>query len=340
MPGHTTSWLVAHPEWGALDEARTVSTRFGPHSACLDPTRDEVYDALGRLFDDVVRMFPDRFVHIGGDEVNPKWWQESAAVQRFMRERGIGDIDALHESVQRTARRSADRSRPDADGLGRNRARRPAAHVDRAELARRCVARSRRGTGLRLRLLGGLLPRLLLSGGSALRVRPGESVGRTASRSTRACAPIRASRTCATDSAGRASSRVAARWMRHRRAACRRAACSAAKRACGPRSSTTRFFEGRVWGRLPAIAERLWSPRSLRDECGHVPAAVAAAADARRFCRRRRRCAAARIVRAHRRRCGGTRRSCGICSMRIEPIKWYSRLLGAGGAQSACGGFD
>ena len=65
------------------------------HRACLDPTRDEVYDALGRLFDDVARIFPDRFVHIGGDEVNPKWWQESAAVQRFMRERGIADVDAL-----------------------------------------------------------------------------------------------------------------------------------------------------------------------------------------------------------------------------------------------------
>ena len=52
MPGHTTSWLVAHPEWGTTQEARVVSARFGPHSACLDPTRDEVYEALGRLFDE------------------------------------------------------------------------------------------------------------------------------------------------------------------------------------------------------------------------------------------------------------------------------------------------
>ena len=29
---------------------------------------------------------------------------------------------------------------------------------------------------------------------------------------------------------------------------------------------TDEVFEVRVWGRLPAIAERLWSPRSVRDE--------------------------------------------------------------------------
>ena len=134
-------------------------------------------------------------------------------MQSFMREHGIARHRLAARSVQRTARRSADRSRPDADRLGRNRARRSAAHVDRAELARRRVARPRRDAGFRLHLLGGLLPRLLLSGGSALRVRPGESVRRSASRSMHACAPIRGSRTCATASAGRASLRVAARWI-------------------------------------------------------------------------------------------------------------------------------
>src|SRR5262245_39165018 len=70
MPGHTTSWLAAHPELGTVPETREPSERFGVHSACLDPTREDVYDALGRLFDDLARVFPDRFVHIGGDEVN------------------------------------------------------------------------------------------------------------------------------------------------------------------------------------------------------------------------------------------------------------------------------
>jgi hexosaminidase len=65
VPGHTSSWLAAHPEWGTVRESRTPSTRFGVHSACLDPTREEVYAALARLFDDVTRVFPDRFVHIG-----------------------------------------------------------------------------------------------------------------------------------------------------------------------------------------------------------------------------------------------------------------------------------
>ncbi|NJN51144.1 MAG: family 20 glycosylhydrolase [Gammaproteobacteria bacterium] len=96
MPGHCTSWLASHPEWTTQGEAVEPSSRFGVHKACLDPSRDEVYDALGVLLADVARVFPDEFMHIGGDEVHPAWWHESDEIQRYMHAVGAADLGALH----------------------------------------------------------------------------------------------------------------------------------------------------------------------------------------------------------------------------------------------------
>jgi len=94
MPGHTNCWLVAYPDW-TTNQTRTTR-RFGVHEACLDPSNDLVYVALAALLSEVAAVFPDRHLHIGGDEVNPAWWSASASVQKFMADRAIPDIAALH----------------------------------------------------------------------------------------------------------------------------------------------------------------------------------------------------------------------------------------------------
>ena len=93
MPGHVTHWLVAYPQWGC--EEAQPSQRFGVHPACLDPTREEVYDALASLFAELAEVFPDRYVHVGGDEVNPKWWQRSERIQAFITEHNLQDERGL-----------------------------------------------------------------------------------------------------------------------------------------------------------------------------------------------------------------------------------------------------
>ena len=49
VPGHTTSWLLAHPEWGT-QPVPGPSIEFGTHDACLDPTNPAVFEALATLF--------------------------------------------------------------------------------------------------------------------------------------------------------------------------------------------------------------------------------------------------------------------------------------------------
>jgi len=89
MPGHTTSWLAAYPEW-ALKHVEATS-RFGVHPACLDPTVEVTWQVIGTLVDELAEVFPDVCVHIGGDEVHPRWWREHERVQAFMAEKGFAE---------------------------------------------------------------------------------------------------------------------------------------------------------------------------------------------------------------------------------------------------------
>ncbi len=96
VPGHVTSWLEAHPEWGNRPVA--PSRRFGVHQACLDVTRIEVVRAVESLFAELAETFPDRYLHMGGDEVHPAWWSEDPGVAAFMASRGLEDTAALQAS--------------------------------------------------------------------------------------------------------------------------------------------------------------------------------------------------------------------------------------------------
>ena len=94
VPGHTTSWVWAYPEWGA-GKLAGPSTGYGVHQACLDPTRPEVMDAIKQVFDDVAEVFPDEFVHVGGDEVNPAWWRGNSRILQWMENRSVPNTHAL-----------------------------------------------------------------------------------------------------------------------------------------------------------------------------------------------------------------------------------------------------
>ena len=68
VPGHSTSWLLAHPEWGT-GEADLPNTRFGVYRTSIDPDKPAVLKAVDTLCAEIAEVFPDEFVHFGGDEV-------------------------------------------------------------------------------------------------------------------------------------------------------------------------------------------------------------------------------------------------------------------------------
>jgi hexosaminidase len=99
VPGHTCSWLQAYPEWGSGNPQPT--RRFGVHRECLDPSNPTIFPVIQTLLGELAEVFPDEFVHIGGDEVHPEWWTASEQVRQYMGDHGLADVGELHAEFNR-----------------------------------------------------------------------------------------------------------------------------------------------------------------------------------------------------------------------------------------------
>ena len=95
IPGHSTSWLVGHPELGSAPGPYTIERRAGIFEPALDPTREEVYKFLDTFLGEMAALFPDDYLHIGGDENEGKQWDRNPAIQAYMKQKGIKDNHAL-----------------------------------------------------------------------------------------------------------------------------------------------------------------------------------------------------------------------------------------------------
>src|SRR5690349_22135361 len=95
IPGHSTSWLVGYPELGSAPGPYTIERRPGIFEPALDPTREEVYKFLDTFLGEMAALFPDDYLHIGGDENEGKQWDRNPAIQAFMKQKGIKDNHAL-----------------------------------------------------------------------------------------------------------------------------------------------------------------------------------------------------------------------------------------------------
>jgi hexosaminidase len=95
IPGHSTSWLVAYPEIGSAPGPYKIERGAGIFEPALDPTRDQTYKFLDTFLGEMAGLFPDEYMHIGGDENEGKQWDRNPQIQAFMKEKGIKDNHAL-----------------------------------------------------------------------------------------------------------------------------------------------------------------------------------------------------------------------------------------------------
>ena len=95
MPGHATSWLVGHPEFGSAPGPYKIERKNGIFDPALDPTREELYKFLEVFFTEMAALFPDAYMHIGGDENEGHHWDKNPQIQAYMKAKGIKDNHAL-----------------------------------------------------------------------------------------------------------------------------------------------------------------------------------------------------------------------------------------------------
>jgi hexosaminidase len=97
MPGHTMSWFVGYPELASLPGPYEIGTTFGAFDASMDPSKKYTYKFISAFIKEMTKLFPDEYLHIGGDENNGKNWDSSATVQKFMKKKGIKTNDELQK---------------------------------------------------------------------------------------------------------------------------------------------------------------------------------------------------------------------------------------------------
>jgi hexosaminidase len=86
-PGHSRSWFVGYPELASGPGPFKVDVG-GPDSV-TDPTREETYKFLDKFVDEMAKLFPDAYFHIGGDEVDGKFWDANPKIQAFIHSHGM-----------------------------------------------------------------------------------------------------------------------------------------------------------------------------------------------------------------------------------------------------------
>jgi hexosaminidase len=95
MPGHSTAWFVGYPELASGPGPYEIERRWGVFDPAIDPTQEASYQFLDEFIEEMASLFPDRYFHIGGDEVNGKQWSLNPRIQIFMRSNGIKDNQEL-----------------------------------------------------------------------------------------------------------------------------------------------------------------------------------------------------------------------------------------------------
>ncbi|EMP38930.1 Beta-hexosaminidase subunit alpha [Chelonia mydas] len=94
-PGHTHSWGPGAP--GLLTPCYAGSIPSGVHGP-VNPILNTTYQFMTELFREVSTVFPDFYLHLGGDEVDFTCWRSNPEIQAFMQRMGFGQDYAKLES--------------------------------------------------------------------------------------------------------------------------------------------------------------------------------------------------------------------------------------------------
>jgi hexosaminidase len=95
LPGHTTAAIVAYPQLASsAAPPREVPADWGIFPNLVN-VEESTFEFLEDVLDEVMALFPGRYIHLGGDEAVKDQWQASARVQQRMHELGVADETAL-----------------------------------------------------------------------------------------------------------------------------------------------------------------------------------------------------------------------------------------------------
>lgn len=96
MPGHCFALIAAYPNAGCLEtpqgsdffytypaDAQRFPSKPGTDVLCV--SKENTLVMCKDILDELMEIFPSKFIHIGGDEVNKAWWKKCASCQSHIK---------------------------------------------------------------------------------------------------------------------------------------------------------------------------------------------------------------------------------------------------------------
>ena len=94
MPGHAVAAIASYPELGNTGKPIDVLTYWGVTEHVLG-VGDNVLRFFEDVLDEVLALFPSKFIHVGGDECPKTEWRQTPAAQARMKSEGLKNEDEL-----------------------------------------------------------------------------------------------------------------------------------------------------------------------------------------------------------------------------------------------------
>jgi len=110
LPGHASAAIAAYPQlssfpdrdtfidaktpWAGSRKGKQVQQTWGVFDDVFVPS-DYTFKFLEDVLDEVMVLFPSKYIHIGGDESPKEYWKESPFCQQLIKEKGLKDEHEL-----------------------------------------------------------------------------------------------------------------------------------------------------------------------------------------------------------------------------------------------------
>lgn len=101
VPGHSTSWCIGYPltcpfySTNGIDPSTNLTCRY-PLNPAVDFTFEFIENLIAEAINPDNNMFFDKFIHLGGDEVNPYCWGRDPTIEQWMKDNKYNTYDAIH----------------------------------------------------------------------------------------------------------------------------------------------------------------------------------------------------------------------------------------------------
>jgi hexosaminidase len=94
MPAHSKSALASYPEFACLD---STGHPFEYPQKIQDEycTKDSTFIFLTDILDEVMNVFPSKYIHVAGDEAGKENWKTCKFCQQRMKDEGLKNVEEL-----------------------------------------------------------------------------------------------------------------------------------------------------------------------------------------------------------------------------------------------------